>query len=557
MELPRASNSVKLSGTTLARARCLLQAVLLVAVLAGAVRQVAPLCGTRPAASTAPLASGDAGLAAAQYQQQLSASAVAWMPANPHPPPAAAVDGAVVQQEGQQLPAAPPLPPPDWPPPALLPNGDTACAARVSDASSWGPSSDTGRAGDAAPFAFPRIIHQTVEDKSKLSCEVLAAMQSWVDMNPGYAHVLWDGVERRALVDAHYHELLPLYDALSTNVERADLWRYLALHRYGGVYVDSDVTCTAPIASWNAGPRHDADGLLGVVYAERNGSVTRVNNFALAFMPCHPLMASMPLMVARRVALAGLAGKPVRGEVGAALSEGVIGRTGPAALTAAVAEYAAARRAAWPANATEGAAGAGAGSVVGRLRLLPREVLTMGWETASEKLTCAEALERHPGAYVCHQYFGTWKAKYDHRPALTYDKHRCRYWGVEATGPRGDAAVAAAAREADRAAAAAAYLQARLNHPGFFVDMESFDSISADGSGEAVHPQGVLLLQSREPQVPVPAPLSQPQGSGSSSGSSIGSSGGDQDGDDWWHEAGWQGHSSQGSSGWQQPLPPS
>lgn len=38
-------------------------------------------------------------------------------------------------------------------------------------------------------------------------------------------------------------QLLDMYRRLSSPVERADVWRYLVLHRYGGVYADSDVKC--------------------------------------------------------------------------------------------------------------------------------------------------------------------------------------------------------------------------------------------------------------------------------------------------------------------------
>lgn len=39
-----------------------------------------------------------------------------------------------------------------------------------------------------------------------------------------------------AVCAALYLQVVKVYDNLGTNVERADLWRYLALHKYGGVY---------------------------------------------------------------------------------------------------------------------------------------------------------------------------------------------------------------------------------------------------------------------------------------------------------------------------------
>eukprot|EP00879_Flechtneria_rotunda_P009840 GHRR01010292.1.p1 GENE.GHRR01010292.1~~GHRR01010292.1.p1 ORF type:complete len:509 (+),score=117.61 GHRR01010292.1:663-2189(+) len=302
-----------------------------------------------------------------------------------------------------------------------LPADADGCAAKIRDVSSW------TRVGLAKPpFQFPKIIHQTVEEKYNISCEVLECMQTWKDMNPRYEHRLYDAKDRADFIEQYYPEVLEVYQALSTNVERADLWRYLALHRYGGIYADSDVRCMEPISKWNAANRHDADLLVGVVYTDKGGMVTRVNNFILAAMPCHPVMAAMPYTAMSRIAAAGLAGNSVGFETGKALSEAVIGRTGPAALTATIADFAERVDAEWPVNGTAGAHD-DAGNLVGTVRLMPRNIMTMGWETAAEKITCSEAYERNPGAYICHQYFGTWKATYSHRPALTYSSE-CRYW---------------------------------------------------------------------------------------------------------------------------------
>jgi len=181
-----------------------------------------------------------------------------------------------------------------------------------------------------------------------------------------------------------------------------------------------------PISDWNAEINHDADLLVGTVYTDKLGMVTRVNNFIIAVMPCHPVMAAMPFTAMQRIAVAGLKGQSVGGETGKALTEAVIGRTGPAALTATIGDFGGRLGAQWPVNGTAGA-DLGTGNLVGTVRLMPRNVLTMGWETAAEKISCSEAFKRNPGAYICHQYFGTWKATYSNRPALTY-KSSCRYW---------------------------------------------------------------------------------------------------------------------------------
>ena len=77
-----------------------------------------------------------------------------------------------------------------------------SCPVKVEDISSW------ANAGlNEPPFQFPKIIHQTVEDKSNVSCESLACMQTWMDMNPGYEHRLVDAKERHEFVATHYPEV--------------------------------------------------------------------------------------------------------------------------------------------------------------------------------------------------------------------------------------------------------------------------------------------------------------------------------------------------------------
>jgi hypothetical protein len=77
-----------------------------------------------------------------------------------------------------------------------------SCAVKVEDISSW------AHAGhNEPPFTFPKFIWQTVEDKSNVSCEALACMQTWMDMNPGYEHRLVDAKERHEFVATYYPEV--------------------------------------------------------------------------------------------------------------------------------------------------------------------------------------------------------------------------------------------------------------------------------------------------------------------------------------------------------------
>lgn len=276
--------------------------------------------------------------------------------------------------------------------------------------------------GDAwgyhAPFKLPKLIHQTVEDRRNMSCQVRESIQTWIDMNPGYSHKLYDAQDRIEFVQRHYPELLEMFLALPTNVERADTWRYLALYRLGGVYADSDVRCMQPIDTWNADNAHDAALMVGIAKRTKEGVTQEFNQFAIASMPGHPVMGAMPSIITSNFAVNFLRGvKP--SHQGLHHDSGVLFRTGPGAFTQAIRQYAQRVGQRWPINSTK--ADLQGGIRFGTVRAMPKFVLGMGWETMDYNMTCDQVKQKlRPEAYVCHQFFGTWKKQPEISVNLTY-----------------------------------------------------------------------------------------------------------------------------------------
>uniref|UniRef100_A0A383VN89 Alpha 1,4-glycosyltransferase domain-containing protein n=1 Tax=Tetradesmus obliquus TaxID=3088 RepID=A0A383VN89_TETOB len=237
-------------------------------------------------------------------------------------------------------------------------------------------------------------------------------------MNPGYTHRLYDARDRMEFVQQHYPQLLDLFQALPTNVERADFWRYLALHKLGGVYADSDVRCMQPISSWNAEHGHDAALLAGIAKRTLHGYTIEFNQFVMAAMPGHPVMASMPVVIASNFASSFLRGRAVSNQ-GLFHDAGVLGRTGPGAFTAALRHYNERVGGHWPINSTR--ADQLGGILFGTVRAMPKFVLGMGWETIDFNMTCDQVKQQvRPEAYICHQFFGTWKKQPEVATNLTY-----------------------------------------------------------------------------------------------------------------------------------------
>lgn len=69
------------------------------------------------------------------------------------------------------------------------------------------PRALTGMRELEAPYHFPRIVHQTVKNKSNLACEVVDGMVSWRDKNPGYEHKLFDDKDCDDFVAENYPEV--------------------------------------------------------------------------------------------------------------------------------------------------------------------------------------------------------------------------------------------------------------------------------------------------------------------------------------------------------------
>ncbi len=95
-------------------------------------------------------------------------------------------------------------------------------------------------------MAIPKVLHQTWKTR-QLPAEFAGFHRSWQCCHPDWQFRIYDDADCRQLVAAHYPTLLGLYDAYPTNVQRADLFRYLVVHLQGGVYADVDMECLKPL----------------------------------------------------------------------------------------------------------------------------------------------------------------------------------------------------------------------------------------------------------------------------------------------------------------------
>jgi mannosyltransferase OCH1-like enzyme len=100
---------------------------------------------------------------------------------------------------------------------------------------------------------IPKIIWQTHKvDYSKLPEYMLKCSDTWKKMNPEYEYRYLDDKDMDAFILEHFgEEWLNLLNDCPIKIMKVDTFKYMLLYVYGGVYVDIDYICSAPIDSWS------------------------------------------------------------------------------------------------------------------------------------------------------------------------------------------------------------------------------------------------------------------------------------------------------------------
>lgn len=128
--------------------------------------------------------------------------------------------------------------------------------------------------------------------------------------------VLWNRSQAQSLIDRHYPEWASIYKGYTRPVQRADLLRYLILHRYGGFYADLDITCIRSLDGLlepASGPgmllqvetvlTPEQAAEIGRSEPIRNGHTEvceRIANYFMASSPQNPILEEMLELVKQR-----------------------------------------------------------------------------------------------------------------------------------------------------------------------------------------------------------------------------------------------------------------
>jgi mannosyltransferase OCH1-like enzyme len=102
---------------------------------------------------------------------------------------------------------------------------------------------------DSQDIKIPRTIIQT-STTAMVNFKLYSACMSLVDQNPDFEYIFMDNQDIDDFVVAHYHPpVVELFRSVIPGAYKADLFRYMYLHIYGGFYFDCKIIAKAPILS--------------------------------------------------------------------------------------------------------------------------------------------------------------------------------------------------------------------------------------------------------------------------------------------------------------------
>jgi hypothetical protein len=97
--------------------------------------------------------------------------------------------------------------------------------------------------------SIPKIIHQTYPSK-KLPADFQENIDRLKAQNPAWEHRLYDDSDIKQFISANYGpQILAYFDRINPRygAAKADLFRYLLLYKFGGVYLDIKSSFNKPI----------------------------------------------------------------------------------------------------------------------------------------------------------------------------------------------------------------------------------------------------------------------------------------------------------------------
>lgn len=145
---------------------------------------------------------------------------------------------------------------------------------------------------------IPLIIHQTwkTKERYRIPKKYYKAIDSWSKLNPEFKHIIYDDHDCIEFIKYYYPQYINLYNQLELPVQKADVFRYLIIHQYGGIYTDFDTICIKPIKELLTHPM-----IVGIEYLpEHNNGKTQINQWFFGSIAGNPLLLEVVDEIQRR-----------------------------------------------------------------------------------------------------------------------------------------------------------------------------------------------------------------------------------------------------------------
>ncbi len=138
---------------------------------------------------------------------------------------------------------------------------------------------------------IPHIVHQTWKS-AELPERIAPLVETWRSLNPGWEWRLWTDADNEALAASVEPRLRECLEACPYVIQKIDIFRWIYLREHGGVYVDADTECIAPLDAVVAG-KSLVLGEEPVEHARQVGHERLVTNCFFAAAPGHPFVRAV------------------------------------------------------------------------------------------------------------------------------------------------------------------------------------------------------------------------------------------------------------------------
>lgn len=131
---------------------------------------------------------------------------------------------------------------------------------------------------------IPRILHQTTKD-GVITEKWAPLYRRLRELHPGWEYHHWSDSDNDRLITEDYPWLADAYFGMPRPIMRADLIRYVYMHRFGGLYLDTDYEFLKPfdlVTSPVVLPRES-----------RDGEPVFLGNCVFASVPAHPFWTAV------------------------------------------------------------------------------------------------------------------------------------------------------------------------------------------------------------------------------------------------------------------------